>query len=107
MEETKIIEIVNEEPWLGLAVAVGEDGGFIRVKHLIDIIKRKDAEIERLRENALPECEQCILTIIKNAKTEAIKEFWERLKLEREPITRVVFVEKGDRLINEMECEQE
>lgn len=48
MTDNEIIDIAGNQPFCELAVAVDSKGDFIRVKHLIDIIKRKDTEIERL-----------------------------------------------------------
>jgi hypothetical protein len=88
-DREKLIEIINN--------FFGCDASYFGV-HPYDLATH-------LLENGValsPKCEDCVFTIIKAAKAEAIKEFWKRLKLEREPITRVVFVEKGDVICKEM-----
>ena len=50
----------------------------------IDLINRQKAEIERLREIANPKCQKCVSRTIECAKSEAIKEFAERLKSKRQ-----------------------
>lgn len=47
---------------------------------VFDLINRQKAEIERLREIANHKCQKCVSRTIECAKSEAIKEFAERLK---------------------------
>ena len=49
-------------------------------KNALDLINRQKAEIERLREIANPKCQKCVSRTTECAKSEAIKEFAERLK---------------------------
>ena len=50
------------------------------MKDALDLINRQKAEIERLREIANHKCQKCVSRTIECAKSEAIKEFAERLK---------------------------
>lgn len=50
------------------------------IKDALDLINRQKAEIERLREIANHKCQKCVSRTIECAKSEAIKEFAERLK---------------------------
>ena len=50
------------------------------LESVLDLINRQKAEIERLREIANHKCQKCVSRTIECAKSEAIKEFAERLK---------------------------
>ena len=49
-------------------------------RETLDLINRQKAEIERLREIANHKCQKCVSRTTECAKSEAIKEFAERLK---------------------------
>ena len=51
-----------------------------KLENALNLINRQKAEIERLREIANPKCQKCVSRTTECAKSEAIKEFAERLK---------------------------
>ena len=74
---------------------------------VLDLINRQNAEIERLREIANHKCQKCVSRTIECAKSEAIKEFAERLKeklqWDVEFDNKLVFESDIDNLVKEME----
>lgn len=71
----------------------------------LDLINRKNAEIERLKKEneAFAELEQgCYVTGYKKIRAEAIKEFWGKLKEQNTMDARIVSVASGDNLLKEM-----
>ena len=72
------------------------------------LINRQKAEIERLQEIANPKCQQCVSRTIRSAKSEAIKEFWDKAKQTREFRTcSYVYITDGDNLVKEMTEQKE
>ena len=51
-----------------------------KLETALDLINRQKDEIERLREIANPKCQKCVSRTIECAKSEAIKEFAEKLE---------------------------
>ena len=79
------------------------------IEALEKIVLEKQAEIERLRNivkaDLLTAKEDFKLSLsdITKIRAEAIKEFWERLKLKKAAVDSwVVYVESGDNLVKEM-----
>ena len=78
-------EECNEDMYYQVTLPESRDEGtrFCRqwlIKDALDLINRQKAEIERLREIANHKCQKCVSRTIECAKSEAMKEFAERLK---------------------------
>ena len=81
MEDNEIIKALNGADGLGhisiyCADNNGKDVCSIKVVDILDLINRQKAQIERLQKFLDDKCDRCIA----KERTEAVKEFAERLK---------------------------
>ncbi len=68
----------------------------------INLIEKQRAEINRLKKYDEERDIRLHARLIANAKNEAIKEFWNRLKAQNTMDERIISVKSGDDLVKEM-----
>ena len=71
-------------------------------KGALNLIKKQQAEINRLKKYDEERDIRLHARLIANAKNEAIKEFWNRLKAQNTMDERIISVKSGDDLVKEM-----